>query len=225
MVKVDIWTEGPADQNFLKDVLSVWFGLVFSKSKINKSEVFEGKNEATQIGVRIRAVDTVSAFISATEWHKKSQDFGDNITNGIKNLIVADADEDFAQRKNEIENTVTGVQFDVESDLFLWPENQPRQDKGDLERLLVQIVKPEHRAILDCFDSYENCLRNAPDNNYNTPNRKAKIFSYSEAISGDGNERKRDYTNAAHWELDGDYRPLQPLRIFLERHLNLTIQE
>ncbi|MFN0013021.1 MAG: DUF3226 domain-containing protein [Saprospiraceae bacterium] len=222
---MDIWTEGPADQNFLKDVLSVWFGLVFSKSKIGGSEVFEGKNEAAQIGVRIRTVGTVSAFISATEWHKKFQDFGDNNTNGIKNLIVADADEDFAQRKNEILNTVTGVQFNVESDLFLWPENQPRNDKGDLEWLLVQIVKPEHQVILDCFDAYEQCLRRAPGKNYSTPNRKAKIFSYSEALSGDGNERKRDYSNTDHWGLDGDSEPLQPLKFFLKKHLNLAIQE
>lgn len=220
MVKVDIWTEGPADQKFLKDVLNVWFGIVFSDSKLGGAVVLEGKNENAQIEVRIRAVGTVSTFISENEWRKKEQDFLDNQPD-VKNLIIADADDDFTERKNEIGRTVIGVDFDVESDLFLWPDHRQRNEKGDLERLLEQIIHIENRDIFDCFDAYENCLRSAPGKNYVTPNRKAKIFSYSEALSGDGNERKRDYTNASHWVLDDTREPLKPLKDFLEKHLNL----
>lgn len=221
MVKADIWVEGIADQKFLADVLSVWFGLAFQDSKMSGGVIYECRDETRQIEVRIRATGTVSAFISEKEWRKKEQDFIDNQSFGIKNLIVADADDDFAARKTEVAQTVKNVGFNADSDLFLWPDHQPHDQKSDLESLLEQIVSPEHRTVLGCFEAYEDCLRQTPGKTYVTPNRKAKIFSYSEALSGDGNERKRNYTNAAHWQLDHTNAPLKPLHAFLKKHLGL----
>lgn len=221
MVKADIWVEGIADQKFLADVLSVWFGLVFNTSKINGAIVFESKDESRQIDLKIRAAGSVNAFISEKEWQKTAPDFQDNHSSGGKNLVIADMDDDFSTRKKEIADTVKGVGFHAESDLFLWPDHQPHDEKSDLEKLLVQIVSPNHQDVLDCFDGYESCLKASHGKTYVTPNRKAKIFSYSEALSGDGNERKRDYTNPDHWQLDHTKEPLKPLHEFLKQHLGL----
>lgn len=225
MVKADIWVEGIADQKFLADVLSVWFGLAFQDSKMSGGVIYGCRDETRQIEVRIRAVGTVSAFIAEKEWRKKEQDFIDNQSFGIKNLIIADADDDFAARKIEVAQTVKDVGFDVKSDLFLFPNHH---ENGDLENLLEQIIHPEHKAIFECWNAYEECLRKAPGKTYTTPARKTKIYAYLEALLGESQkekekikEREREYFNADHWQLAPTNAPLQPLHEFLKKHLGL----
>lgn len=225
MVKADIWVEGIADQKFLADVLGVWFAFVFQDSKLSGGVVYEYRDETRQIEVRIRAAGTVSAFIAEKEWQKKERDFIDNQFLGIKNLIIADADDDFATREKEVAATVKGVGFDVESDLFLFPDHHKN---GDLENLLEQIIHPEHRIIFECWAAYEECLRKAPGKTYTTPARKTKIYAYLEALLGDSKkekekikEREREYFNSNHWQLDSSTAPLQPLHEFLKKHLGM----
>ena len=225
MVKADIWVEGIADQKFLADVLSVWFGLAFQDSKMSGGVIYECRDETRQIEVRIRAAGTVSAFIAEKEWRKKEQDFVDNQSFGIKNLIIADADDDVAARKTEVAQTVQNVGFNPEFDLFLFPNHQ---ESGDLENLLEQIIHPEHQAIFECWNAYEECLRKTPGKTYTTPARKTKIYAYLEALLGNSKkekekikEREREYTNADHWQLDPTKEHLKPLHEFLTLHLGL----
>lgn len=214
MVAVDIWVEGIADQKFLADVTKTWFGLAFN-------DKFEGRDPASILFVRISKGKGVGTFISESGWNNIKPSFEENIALGVKNLIVADADEEFGARKNDIGLTVKSTGFNVETDLFLWPDNQPNDRKGDFELLLEQIAHPNHRTIFECFDGYTECLNNAAKG-YSTPVRKAKIFAYMEAILGSNGqiqEHKRDYTNDAHWVLDGEIEPLRPLKHFLKEHL------
>ncbi|MDX1912374.1 MAG: hypothetical protein SFV22_12850, partial [Saprospiraceae bacterium] len=159
MVKADIWTEGIADQKFLADVLKAWFGLSFQQYELGKAAVtFEYEDNSRRMKVRIRAAGTLNAFVSEKEWRKKKQDFFDNQSQGIKNLVFADADDDFDTRKANISQTILGVGFDAESELFLWPDHKPSNEKGDLERLLGQIIHPNHSGVFDCFDEYTTCI-------------------------------------------------------------------
>ncbi len=221
MVAVHIWVEGVADQKFLADVLKTWFALPLNKK-------FECRDEDRKISVQIRLGDGVSTFNSKEGWEKIKPSFEENNALGIKNVIVLDADEDFELRKNEIMGTVTGVTFNVESDLFLWPNHQPHQEKGDLERLLEQIIHPDNNTIFECWKSYEECLKMAPRKSYTTPARKTKIYAYLEALLGETKsekdkikEREREYVNAEHWQLDYTKEPLKPLHQFFKKHLGL----
>jgi len=219
MVAVDIWVEGIADQKFLEDILKTWFDLTFDKN-------FKCRDEGRKIALQIRKGDGVSNFNSEDGWGKIRPSFEENIASGAKNLIIADADEDFLARKNEIDRTVIGVGFNVESDLFLWPDHQVHQKKGDLERLLEQIIHPDNKAIFECWNAYEECLNNTPGKIYTTPARKTKIYAYLEALLGETKsekdkikERERDYANTEHWQLDHSKEPLKPLYEFLKQHL------
>ncbi len=216
MVVVDIWVEGVADQKFLADILKRWFNIALDK-------IFTFREEERQLAIRIRLGSGVSSFTTKEGWKNTEPNFSKNPP--LKNLIIVDADENFSSRKKEVADTVKGVGFNPQSDLFLWPDHQHHDEKSDLEKLLEQIVSPNHQDVLDCFDAYESCLKASPGKTYVTPNRKAKIFSYSEALSGDGNERKRDYTNPDHWTLLDDKKNppevLKPLYDFLKQHLGL----
>ncbi len=221
MVAVDIWVEGIADQKFLADVLKTWFNLSFNKK-------FECRDETRDISVRIRKGDGVSNFNSEEGWMQIKPSFEENYAAGVKNLIIADADDDFSARKNEVGKTVNGVSFNIESDLFLWPDHQTHQEKGDLERLLEQIINPEHKTIFECWNAYEDCLRRSPEKTYTTPARKTKIYAYLEALLGETKsekdkikEREREYFNPNHWQLDHTKEPLKPLHEFLKQHLGL----
>lgn len=217
MKKIDIWVEGIADQKFLADVLNVWLGLSFN-------EKFNCTDSNQQLAVRIRHSNGVSNYNSVDGWQNIKPSFEENNLTGIKNLIIADADEDFTARKEEVKNTVTGVGFDVVNDLFLWPDHQPHPVKGDLENLLEQIIHPSNQPIFDCWNNYETCLKSTPGKSYTTPARKTKVYAYLEALLGETSnekekikERKRDYTNPDHWDLNSPV--LQPLKSFLEKHL------
>jgi hypothetical protein len=221
MVAVDIWVEGIADQKFLADVVKLWFNLSFNKK-------FECRDETRKILVQIRKGDGVSNFNAEEGWQYIKPSFEENFAAGVKNLIIADADDDLSIRKGEVNDVVKGVNFKVESDLFLWPDHQTHDEKGDLERLLEQIIHPEHQAIFECWKLYEGCLKESPEKNYTTPARKTKIYAYLEALLGETKsekdkikERSREYFNADHWQLDYTKEPLKPLYEFLKQHLGL----
>lgn len=220
MSKLDIWVEGVADQKFLADVLEVWFGYSLDKK-------FEFRDNSGAVIIRVKKGNGISSFNSADGWDGLRPFFEGNDQIGTKNLIIVDADEDFEMRKNEVKQIITGVNFDSDKDLFLWPDHHPHTEKGDLENLLEQIINPEHLSIFECWDTYENCLRSHPEKNYTTPARKTKIYAYLEALLGETQsekekikERERDYTNITHWNLEKTQKPLEPLFEFLNKHLN-----
>lgn len=141
------------------------------------------------------------------------------------NLVIFDADNDFEVRKASIlkwkeEN---GLEFE----LFLLPNHK---DKGELEDLLENIINPNNRPILDCWEKYEKELvtihiegRTPPP--LTTPAKKTKIYGYLEALLFESEsekkkikERDREYDNALHWNLDAEY--LLPLKEFLEKWIS-----
>lgn len=226
MVAVDIWVEGVADQKFVADILNKWYGLSVTSEK---KPVFECQSPERHINIKVRIAGSVDAFTQINAWNKIKPDFQDNTNTGRKNLIIADIDDDFEQRRAEITGTVTDVGFDAKNQLYLWPENQPLAEKGDLERLLKQIVKAENLDFFECWGAYADCLniRTNPyheDGTYFVPDRKAELYAYIAAYTGNNakaTEAKRDYLDDRFWSLDDNSVPLSPLKQFLDVNLSI----
>ena len=81
-----------------------------------------------------------------------------------------------------------------------------------LQDLDLTLVADEHRRILECFEEYQECL-STTNPEYATPDRKAKIYAYCEAVGDEPKEKGRDYLNRSWWNLDAG--ELDPLRHFL----------
>jgi hypothetical protein len=226
MVKIDFWVEGIADQKFLSDVISEWFEYDFKWD--DKNRVFEYQNPDL-LGIKIRSSGGAAAFTSKDGWNKISPLFKSNAINGVKDIIILDADEDYDQKIKEVNQVIDSEGFDSTKDLYLWPDNQKNKGKSDLETLLEEIINLNNKDIFDCWKNYEMCLDKV-GKNYTTPARKTKIYAYLEALLGESNdekekikERKRDYKNTGHWNLDGSTGPLKPLKEFLKSHIDIHI--
>jgi len=187
--------EGAADVRFLSDFAKHTFELVLTK------------DDFLQIGTDWRGLDNQRTQIA------RRRDRGRRV------LAILDADwaspnynqGGFATRREALEDWFH--QAAIECGIFLWPNDR---DDGCLETMLEQIALSQHRPIFECFAKYEECIR-ASDPSYLTPNHKAKIYAYLEALGVDKEERgetKRDYLNKSAWNLDHDY--LVPLRNFLK---------
>ena len=197
-----IVVEGLADETFIRQYLHHLFGQEVSKDYI----------------LRTNGKDNLQSA-SATNRMRSMTDQG-----GI-NLVIFDADDDFEARRTSILQwkEEKGLEFE----LFLLPNNQ---DKGELEDLLENIINPNNRPILDCWENYEKELvtLEIPDRTpppLTTPAKKTKIYGYLEALLGTSRSEKekikdaqREYHNTLHWNLDGKY--LLPLKEFLKKWID-----
>lgn len=127
--------------------------------------------------------------------------------NGVKALIVFDANADREARTREI-NRVLG---DVGPPVFLFPNDK---SDGDLEDVLMEIIVPENRDIFACFEDYKQCL-NERNSEYISPDDKAKIYAYKEAIGAF--QKGTDQFDSKFWNYD--HPALSPLKKFLTRHI------
>jgi len=197
---VKIFVEGIADVKFLSDYISH----IIPVFKIEKETIIECSGWANN---------------RETSQNKMTQ----NTDNAGINLVIFDADDDFEQRKKELENWKQSANLFFE--VFLFPNNK---DKGALEDLLEKIIVENNQPIFDCWDGYENCLKTKTIEGrtepLTIPAKKTKIYGYLEALLGTTKkdkekikEKERDYKNTKHWNLDSD--DLSPLKEFLFKHL------
>ena len=98
--------------------------------------------------------------------------------------------------------------------VFLVPDNRSR---GSIETILEAMAPERHRRIHECFTQYRECLKEISPA-YDLPNPKARIFAYCEAVGNGPKERNRDFSVAAHWNLDAP--ALSPLKAFLRECAN-----
>lgn len=204
-----IFVEGDADKKFLSDYYHHLFQERVPQYSINHTGDLKGdktggyKKLSDEINIREMRINT---------------------DQGGVNLVIFDADKDIEARRKELE--AVKEQYHVEFELFLLPNNQ---DTGELEDLLENIINPNNRPIMDCWEDYEKELvkleipgRTPPP--LTTPAKKTKIYGYLEALLGDSNTQKelikevnRNYGNTLHWNLDAEY--LEPLKEFLYRSI------
>ena len=139
MVTANFWVEGKADQKFLADLLKVWFNMTFDAKK------FTFKEEARKLDIRIQDLGGKNAFLT----EKNNAEFKNNDLNGVKNVVILDADDIEKQRQMLSEvKTKMGLEFSI----FLLPDDARN---GELENLLEEIINPANQAIFDCWATYE----------------------------------------------------------------------
>ncbi len=217
MVSVCFWVEGKADQKFLADVMKVWFGVSFN------TKDFSCREEERKIDIQIQDLGGKNTFVTP----KISSFFNQNLQQNVQNIVIIDAD-DFSSQQQMLGQVMQELKMNFP--FFLLPDNA---GDGELENLLEQIIHPQNKVILDCWDNYEICVGQydnpaRPGSKYTIPAKKSKIYSYLEVLLGEtdaekelAKDPKRDFTNTNHWILDGTKAPLKPLHDFLKQHLGL----
>ena len=147
----------------------------------------------------------------------------------VLNLVIYDADTvehdrgGVVARRAELKRQAAELGLSFE--LFLLPTDLI---DGNLENLLEQLIQPEHRPILDCFVSYEKCVRSHTSptgSSYLLPGSKDKFYAYAQAMPLSDEERKahksrgatKYFTNADYWNLDAS--GIRPLSDFLDQHV------
>lgn len=129
---------------------------------------------------------------------------------GSRIAIVLDADSRPIKRRQEFQQSRDQLELPIEDECcFLLPNNNA---SGCLETLLEQIAVSDHGVIYECFREYEACLRSR-NTSYVLPNPKARIYAYCEALDIETHEKRRDYRDSLHWDLNSA--SLNPLKRFL----------
>ena len=196
-----IYVEGIADVRFFSQYIQHLFGVMVPEERIVKLDGWTN--------------------LKGTTWLQRMRAITDK--DGT-NIVIIDADNDIQARRSDI--LAWKTENDLDFELFLLPNNK---DAGALEDLLENIINPNNRPILDCWEDYEKELvqldipgRTPPP--LTTPAKKTKIYGYLEAMLGESKSQKelikeanRNYENTQHWNLDAEY--LEPLKEFLNSEL------
>lgn len=192
-----IFVEGIADEVFFRQYLHHLYGIIVPDNRIQRLDGWTNLKGST--------------------WQQRMRT---NTANGGTNIVIIDADDNIDARRSDV--LAWKQQHELEFELFLLPNDK---DAGALEDLLENIINPNNRPILDCWEDYEKELikldipgRTPPP--LTIPAKKTKIYGYLEALLGTSKrkkelikEKERDYENAQHWNLDAEY--LEPLKEFL----------
>lgn len=142
---------------------------------------------------------------------------------GGKTLIIFDADEAPAERAETLKQRIAA--YDPDPAIFLLPGPNAT---GELENLLLQLVQPQHQAVMTCYDEYEQCLQSLSIGGqpyYNTPSIKRRLYDYVNVMPLQGDQWERHhkkggqkiFENPDLWDLDAP--AIQPLRAFLAQHI------
>lgn len=180
---VVLFGEGIADEKFLKDFIKSQFGIEEIKY------------------INVKGKDSI---------HLVKNEFEKNTDQGGVNLLIFDADSNYANARDNIirQREEVGVEFEI----FLFPDNN---GVGALEDLLLKLTVPEHSGIFECFTPFNFCLK-SKNPHYNVPDLKTQIYSYLSFQKLEANEGKRDYTQSC-WNLSN--LDAKPLRDFLSEYL------
>jgi len=155
-----IFVEGVADFKFIQDYIRHLFDVKLVKDRI------------IEIGGCNKELLAKSALA-----------FRENADKGGTNLLIFDADDNFEEKLNEIKTA--RAELELEFEIFLFPNHEL---VGDLEVLLYNIVSDKHKALVKCWEQYENCLEKQ-EHTYTLPARKTKIYAYLEALLGKSNSQ------------------------------------
>ena len=208
MKRFQIIVEGDADKKFFED----YYHHVFGEKAPKGSITHPGKDGDTGGYQKLKSEDAIGVM-------RQNTDMG-----GI-NLVIFDADEDTESRRAEL--LAIKEEFGVEFELFLLPNNK---DVGALEDLLENIINPNNQPVMECWQTYEEKLREVriPSKTPPTltiPAKKTKIYAYLETLLEKSKTQKklikdanRNYENTQHWNLDAEY--LETLKGFLVNNLN-----
>ncbi|WP_316826227.1 DUF3226 domain-containing protein [Pedobacter miscanthi] len=170
----------------------------------------------------IRIIDTKGY----TTLHLNQPIFQETTDAGGTNLVIFDADSvenngGYATRYDYLmaKKDELGLQFE----LFLFPNNH---DDGMFETLLEKVAVQHHKPIIDCFESYLDCVTQKGilgGYTYTIPAQKAKIYAYVESVLTPAefkdarSKQTWAYANNNVWDFDSN--ELIPLKEFLGNHI------
>jgi len=148
-------------------------------------------------------------------------DFRTNMEEGIKSLVIVDADSakndgGFAVRNEQLSRIKENKELDF--NYFLIPNSEEEED-GDLETILRNILVEKYQPILSCLDSYHNCLNQVQEGlgeDLQILNEKNKIAVFRKVVK---DSKRVDYKDSSIWNLNHPY--LNPLKEFLSSQLGL----
>ena len=132
---------------------------------------------------------------------QRRHDAGDRIA------VLLDANANPQRRRRELQRQQADHGLPIERSFLLPDDRNP----GCVETLLEEMAVAVHREIYDCFDAYERCLQR-PDAGYQTPNRKARVYAWCEAL-GIETGTDKNYGDMRYWNLDAP--GLEPMKRFL----------
>lgn len=198
---VRIFVEGKEDKFFIEFIIQLFF---------------EGTST-------IEEVISTGGF---TKIDKVRNKFLETTDSGGVNLVIFDADDEYNNGGFEVRRdflTQKKRELSIEFESFLFPNNQ---GNGMLETLLLSIVNEDHQRVLDCFESYEECLSQYNENEgtqYELPIIKSKVFAYLDVFPK--SNRQKDllkdgnllFDQPSIWNFNHD--TLLPLREFLSNYI------
>ena len=201
-----IFVEGVADKRFIEQLVRFQWGVSPGNDRII---VTDGYTNLTAQGRDLVYVNLM----------KRTVDDG-----GV-NLVIFDADDDCGKRRHEILEWKQRQGVDFE--LFLLPDDT---GSGALEDLLERIINPDNREVMDCWESYENAIKEIRlpwkhGARLTTPAKKTKIYAYLEVLLGASKsekrkikEKERNYLDGNHWDLNAE--AISGLADFLRKNLS-----
>ena len=157
--------------------------------------------------------DNINYKIEQVGGKDKLYKYNNNKIKNNKYAVIFDADNEY---RTSIENIK--IQFEISDDnnIFLFPNNK---DNGNLETLLEKIAI--YKEVLNCFDSYENCINTLKNTNtnINTPAKKSKVYAYMHAFGFKNHIHKIEkFDLTPYVDFDNPY--LNELKIFLVKLLS-----
>lgn len=212
-MEVKIYVEGINDVVFLGTYLQEVLGFEGDNNPKDKIHLFQ----TATTRVQLLALGGVSNLKDNIIQQEIQEDFED----GIKTLIILDADNEhngggFAIRKTALETIKSNLSFEY----FLIPNHQ---EDGYLETLLGKIIVEEYHTALQCLKDQDQCLASANKSILTgkkikvAPAKsadKAVVHSFMSRLDNKGKDKFKDSTI---WNLQHPY--LTPLQHFLQTHL------
>lgn len=188
-MKYTIFSEGKDDRSFIEDYLKHLLGQTYNDYDIE--------------------------YVSTGGWTNLNRvlpKFKQTSDIGGRNLVLFDADfvhtnGGFETRQRALNRLKT--ELHIQFELFLFPNNS---EDGIFENLLENIVVSDHYRIIECFNSYEQCIQQYnQDNIYNAPVQKSKIYAYIETVANRRefeqsrkNNNNKCFSNTNYWHLESD---------------------
>lgn len=172
------------------------------------------------VDVEIKGVNGYTNLANYAETMQRNSALG-----GV-NLVIFDADFShtgggFLLRKKELYRVKENMHAAFE--LFLFPNNKL---DGTFEHILEELVTEMHKGILACFERYECCIRGYNNPNYESPDQKAKLYSYISVQKKTQKEveafKSGDwfFERTELWNFNAPF--LNPLKEFLQNYTSVS---
>jgi hypothetical protein len=212
-----IFCEGVIDQVFIADFLSHSYGeTIFMDKNKNKRDKHKWDISFETNLCEGKIIETGGyTYLSKPIYLEQLK----NNQTG-RNLIIFDADE-HGHGRGSFKNTEQSLKElkrieNVDFDYHLWPNHN---DNGTVENLLIQLIPTDKKSIFNCFDQYNECLKQFQGLKPLDETLKRSLNSYTYNFNHADKASERNYLDTSFWDMNSDEKPdLKKLKEFLNKH-------